>query len=73
MEIVADALYGALSAENREVVWMAGAASPPPESNAHSRAVPLRIFNFVEEKIGLPFPISTFAAMRKILQRSKGC
>jgi glycosyltransferase involved in cell wall biosynthesis len=66
IEIVADELYRGLAARDQEVVWLAGDATPPPNPVGRSRPVPLRIFNFVEEKIGLPFPIPTLGALRKI-------
>jgi len=66
IEIVAEALYRELANRDQEVVWIAGDATPSPEPIAKSRAVPLSIFNFVEKKIGLPFPIPTPGALRTI-------
>jgi len=66
IEIVAEELYRGLAARGQEVVWLAGDATPPPRPIAASHAVSLRVFNFVEEKIGLPFPIPTLGALRKI-------
>lgn len=66
VEAVAEALFRGLTAREQEVVWLAGDATPPPNPIGRSRAVSLRIFNFVEERIGLPFPIPTPGALRKI-------
>jgi len=66
IEIIAEELFLGLAAREQEVVWLAGDATPPPEPVGKSRAVSLPIFNFVEDKIGLPFPIPTPGALRKI-------
>jgi glycosyltransferase involved in cell wall biosynthesis len=66
IEIVAEELFRGLAARGQEVVWLAGDATLPPGPIAAARAVSLRVFNFVEEKIGLPFPIPTLRALRKI-------
>jgi glycosyltransferase involved in cell wall biosynthesis len=66
VEIVAEALYTAFSKKGIEVVWMAGGASPQPEQVQKSRSVSLPIFNFVEDRIGLPFPIPTVGAITTI-------
>ena len=66
IEIVANELFRRLAARGQEVVWLAGDATPPPLPIATSRSVPLSVFNFVEKKIGLPFPIPTLGALKKI-------
>jgi glycosyltransferase involved in cell wall biosynthesis len=66
IEIVADALFRGLAASGQEVVWLAGDTTPSPNPVARSRPVSLRVFNFVEQKIGLPFPIPAFSSVRTI-------
>jgi glycosyltransferase involved in cell wall biosynthesis len=66
IEIVADELFRRLAASGQEVVWLAGDATPPPLPIATSRSVSLSVFNFVEKKIGLPFPIPTLGALEKM-------
>jgi glycosyltransferase involved in cell wall biosynthesis len=66
IEIVAEELFRGLAASGQQVVWLAGDATLPPNPIAGSRAVSVRVFNFVEEKIGLPFPVPTLGALRKI-------
>jgi glycosyltransferase involved in cell wall biosynthesis len=66
IEIVAEELFRGLAARGQEVVWLAGDATLPPDPVARSRAVSIRVFNFVEDKIGLPFPIPALSALRKI-------
>jgi glycosyltransferase involved in cell wall biosynthesis len=66
IEIVAEELFRGLTVREQEVVWIAGDTTPPPDSVDASRPISLRVFNFVEEKIGLPFPIPTLGALRQI-------
>src|SRR5437667_10146798 len=66
IEIVADELFRRLAARGQEVVWLAGDATPPPLPIGRSRSVSLNVFNFVEKKIGLPFPIPTPGALEKM-------
>lgn len=66
IEIVAGQLFRELAASKQEIVWIAADVTPPPETAGTARVVGLRTFNFVERKIGLPFPIPTLPALRKI-------
>ena len=66
VEIVADELYRGLANREQEVAWIAGDATPPPDPIGRSLAAPLRIFNFVEDKIGLPFPIPSPGGLKTI-------
>jgi glycosyltransferase involved in cell wall biosynthesis len=50
---------------------MAGDVTPPPQPTGKSRTVSLRIFNFVEDKIGVPFPVPTPSALRQINREVK--
>jgi glycosyltransferase involved in cell wall biosynthesis len=68
VEIVAEALFHAFTDNGLEVVWMASDATAPPEPLEKSRAVSLPVFNFVEEKTGLPFPIPKIGALRRIVR-----
>jgi len=68
LERVAGELFRAFTDRGREIVWMAGDITPPPESAGRSRAVPLRIFDFVEDKIGVPFPIPAPSALAQIIR-----
>jgi glycosyltransferase involved in cell wall biosynthesis len=71
VEIVAEALFHAFTEKNLEVIWMASDSTPPPEAVGRSRAVSLPVFNFVEDQIGLPFPIPTIGALRKIVREAR--
>lgn len=66
VEIIAEELFRRLTAKKQEVVWIAGSSTPPPEPNGPSRPIGLPILNFVEEKIGVPFPIPGLAALSRI-------
>jgi glycosyltransferase involved in cell wall biosynthesis len=68
IEIVAEELFHALSDKGQEVVWMASDTTPPPQPTGRSSTVSLHAFNFVEDKIGLPFPIPRISAMKTIIR-----
>jgi glycosyltransferase involved in cell wall biosynthesis len=66
IEIVAGQLFREFAGLEQAVVWIAADASPLPETSGTVRSVGLRVFNFVERKIGLPFPIPTPGALAKV-------
>lgn len=66
IEIVAGQLFHQLSELDQEIVWIATDATPPPQVSRTARVEGLRACNFVEQKIGLPFPIPTFASVMKV-------
>ena len=68
IEAVAKELFGGFAARGQEVIWMASVATPPLATDAtkNTRTVALPVFNFVEDRIGLPFPIPTLGALSKI-------
>ena len=71
VEIVAEELFRGLAAQEQEVVWMAGDSTPPPESIGASRPISLRAFNLVEEKTGLPFPVPTPGAVKRLAAEAR--
>lgn len=71
VETVAEELFRRFAGRGQEVAWIAGDANPPPDPIGKSRPVSLRIFNFVEEKIGLPFPVPALGSLRKIIREVK--
>lgn len=71
LERVAGELFRAFADRGQEIVWMAGDVTPPPQPTGKSRTVSLRIFNFVEDKIGVPFPVPTPSALRQINREVK--
>jgi glycosyltransferase involved in cell wall biosynthesis len=68
IEIVADNLFRTLTEKGQEITWMASDATPGPESDRRLRSVSLPVFNFVENHFGVPFPIPTPAALKKIVR-----
>jgi len=68
IEIVAGDLFREFSARGHQVTWLAGNSTCPPESVGRSAPVPLRVFNSVEARIGLPFPIPTLGSAASILR-----
>jgi glycosyltransferase involved in cell wall biosynthesis len=68
LEIAAGELFRAFAEKGCEIVWMAGDITAPPQATGKSATVALPIFNFVEDKIGLPFPIPALTAFRTIMR-----
>lgn len=68
VEIVAEELFRRFAERGDDVIWLAGDSTRPPEPTGGSRAVPLRVLNFVESKVGLPFPIPLPNGIRKIVR-----
>jgi glycosyltransferase involved in cell wall biosynthesis len=66
IEIVAEQIYRGLAARDQEVVWLASDVTPAPAAEGKCRAVPLPGSNFIEDKLGVPFPIPGFVAAKKI-------
>jgi len=66
LEAIADELFHAFSAKGQDVTWIAGNTTPPPDAVSRSHVVPLRIFNFVEDRLGIPFPLPSPRAFREI-------
>ena len=67
IEIVAEELFRRLAVSEQEVTWLAADTTLPPDPLGRSRTVSLRVCNFVEDKIGLPFPIPNPTALGRIL------
>lgn len=68
VEIVAGALFKGFTEKGQEVTWMASDVTPPPGPMGRSNAASLPVLNFVEDKMGLPFPIPKPAAVKTIVR-----
>lgn len=68
LEIVAGMLFKEFADLGQEVVWMAGDITPPPKPVSGAQAVPFQIFNFVEDRTGVPFPIPAPKSLRTIIR-----
>lgn len=66
IELVVDKLYRELRLMGQQLTWIASDATPPPADIGKSCAVPLRTSNFIEARLGIPVPIPTLSALRKI-------
>jgi glycosyltransferase involved in cell wall biosynthesis len=65
IEIVAGRLARELAAHGHAVRWLAGDASAAPEDTT-VEARPLRVWNGVERRVGLPFPVPSPRAVRAL-------
>jgi len=63
IEMVAGHLCSQWRAFGHRVVWVASDGDTPPDG---IEAMPLRSYNFIEQVTGLPMPIPSLAAMRKL-------
>lgn len=68
VEIVAGKLFHELTSLNHQVVWIASNASPPPDLHEDGRVIEMRASNVIERKLGVPFPIPTLGALKKMRQ-----
>jgi glycosyltransferase involved in cell wall biosynthesis len=66
IEIVAGHLFEEFAALQQNVTWIAADATPPPAATGTVRAVALPAFNLVEQRTGLPFPIPSPGALRRV-------
>ncbi|MGB7190875.1 MAG: glycosyltransferase family 4 protein [Acidobacteriaceae bacterium] len=71
LERVAGELFRAFADRGEEIVWMAGDVTAAPDSVGRSRTVSLRIFNFLEGRTGIPFPIPAPSTLRQIVREVK--
>lgn len=67
VEAVADALARAFAEQDHEVAWMAGDTGHDPQAEGRVRLVPFPINNFVENRIGVPFPVPLPRSMKTIV------
>ena len=72
IEIVAERLYRELAVQGQEVIWLAGDVTPPPEIVGTSRPIGMRVLNWMEKKVGIPFPIPTLRALKAIRSTISG-
>lgn len=66
IEIVAGHLVRGFAQSGHQVTWLATAVTAPPAASADFAVVGIRAFNALERYLGLPIPIPTPFAFRKI-------
>lgn len=66
IETVAERLFFEFAALQQEVVWVASDATPTPGAIENGRSLGIPVFNFVEKRLGVPFPVPTFTGMRRL-------
>ena len=65
IERVAGELAGRLAGLGAEITWHASDTDPPPQIPG-VRCVPARACNFFERRLGVPYPIWSLAALRRL-------
>src|SRR4051812_39110753 len=67
IEVVASNLAAEISRCGVEVTWIATDTTPPPtDDEASCRVVAVSSNNFLEHRTGIPWPIPTISAVRRI-------
>ena len=66
IELVAEKLFRGLTRRQCEVVWAAASVNPAPAEEFHGKVLPLKTWNGVEAVIGLPFPVPSAGALKKL-------
>jgi glycosyltransferase involved in cell wall biosynthesis len=66
IELVAGHLFRGLARPDCEIVWAAAGVGAAPEPAPYSSALSLPTWNTVEDLTGLPMPIPSIAALRKL-------
>jgi glycosyltransferase involved in cell wall biosynthesis len=66
IEFVARELFRRLSGPGCQMTWAAAGISASPQTGDWSKALPLKSSNWLERAVGIPFPIPTLGAVRKL-------
>lgn len=66
IELVAEKLFRGLTQRQCKVVWAAANVTVPPSEVAFGSVLPLKSWNAVEGITGLPFPVPSLGALRKL-------
>src|SRR5690242_14526015 len=66
IELVAEKLFRGLIQRQCEIVWAAANVTPAPAEEPSGAVLPLKTWNGVEAITGLPFPVPSVGAIRKL-------
>jgi alpha-maltose-1-phosphate synthase len=66
IELVAEKLFQGLVQRECDVVWAAANVTRAPSEVAHGSVLPLKAWNGVEGITGLPFPVPSLGALKKL-------
>lgn len=69
IELVAEKLFHGLSQRQCDVVWAAANVTAPPSEVPSGSVLPLKAWNGVEGITGLPFPVPSIGAIRKLFSQ----
>jgi glycosyltransferase involved in cell wall biosynthesis len=62
IELVAGNLFRGIARRQCEITWAASEVNAPPAQIQSGRALPLKTWNGVERRLGVPFPVPSLAA-----------
>lgn len=66
IEFVARELFSHLDGPKCDVTWLAADVNGLPKNVTHGRTIPLSCWNLVEKTIGLPFPVPSLRALKRL-------
>lgn len=69
IELVAEKIFQGLAQRQCEIVWAAANVTCPPSEVAFGTVLPLKAWNGVEGLTGLPFPVPSAGALRKLFSQ----
>jgi glycosyltransferase involved in cell wall biosynthesis len=73
LELIGGRLVRELVRLGEDVRWVAGDVTPPPQDDElRLRAVPVRLCNVTERRLGIPFPFPGFSAIRTVAREIRG-
>ena len=72
IETVAERLFFEFAGLEQDIVWIASDATPPPDAVGTGRSVGIPVFNFVERKLGVPFPVPTLGGLKELQKEVQG-
>jgi len=72
VELVARRIFRGLATSQDRMVWAAADVSAPPEEGPHTGSLRLQTWNAVERFTGVPFPVPSLRALRKLQSAVRG-
>jgi glycosyltransferase involved in cell wall biosynthesis len=67
LELIGGRLSREVLRLGEDIRWIASDVTPPPyDAELRSRAVPVRVYNVTERRLGIPFPFPGLTAIRRV-------